>query len=247
MQDDWNRPDPGASLEDEDETQEWLTTFADLTTLLLVFFILLFSMCIIDEKRFTDSFLSVRQVFGGKDRELLTTTIRNDDAAIVDAVRLQKQLIEAQRKVYSDVRTFLNKKGVEGIVGAVFDEGVITIRVPGDVLFARGEVTVSAEGQQLLAGMRDFFIKRKDQFVNIKGYTDDTRVRSGSRFKDNWEVSALRAVHVLRYFVRSGIEANRLTATGLGDLDPLLPNTNEANRAKNRRVEFVLERRVMKN
>ncbi|MFV0350048.1 MAG: flagellar motor protein MotB [Halodesulfovibrio sp.] len=231
---------------EEENTADWLVTFADLTTLLLVFFVLLFSMSVIDEKRFTDSFLTVREVFGGKDKDLLTTTVRRDDAAILDSVRLQKQLIESQRKVFSDVRTFMNQKGVEGVVGAVFDEGVITLKVPSGVLFAKGEVELSPEGEKMLSTLRDFFLKNKTQTINIKGYTDDSQPLPGSRFKDNWEISALRAVNALRFFVRSGIESNRLTATGLGDLDPLLPNTSEENRAKNRRVEFVLERRVGK-
>lgn len=236
----------GAGPEEEENTSEWLVTFADLSTLLLVFFVLLFSMSVIDEKRFTDSFLTVREVFGGKDKDLLTTSVRTDDAAIMDTVRLQKQLIESQRKVFSDVRTFMNQKGVEGVVGAVFDEGVITLRVPSGVLFGSGEVEVSPQGLDMLNGLRDFFLKNKTQTINIKGYTDDTQPLPGSRFKDNWEISAMRAVNTLRFFVRSGIESNRLTATGLGDLDPLLPNTSEENRAKNRRVEFVLERRVGK-
>lgn len=234
----------GQDLEGEEETSEWLMTFADLVTLLLVFFILLFSMSVIDQKRFTDSFLTVRQVFGGKDKDLLTTTVRHDDAAIMDSVRLQKQLIESQRKVFSDVRTFMNQKGVEGMVGAVFDEGIITLRVPSGVMFGKGEVELTPQGEALLMNLRDFFLKNKTQTINIKGYTDDTMPTAGSRFKDNWEISALRAVNTLRFFLRSGIEANRLTATGLGDLDPLLPNTSEENRAKNRRVEFVLERKV---
>jgi len=245
VQDDPTSGMGGSDLEDE-ETAEWLMTFADLTTLLLVFFILLFSMSVIDQKRFTDSFLTVRQVFGGKDKDLLTTTVRHDDAAILDTVRLQKQLIESQRKVFSDVRTFMNQKGVEGMIGAVFDEGTITLKVPSGVLFDKGEVELNPQGIAALNVLRDFFLKNKTQTINIKGYTDDTPPVTGSRFKDNWEISALRAVNTLRFFVRSGIEANRLTATGLGDLDPLLPNTSEENRAKNRRVEFVLERKVGK-
>ena len=230
--------------EEEERTDEWITTFADLSMLMLVFFILLFSMSIIDEERFTDSFQSVRNVFGGKEDKLFTTTVRKDDAAILDAVRLQKQLIESQRKVYSDVRTYLNRKGVEGIIGAVFDEGKITIRVPAAVLFSKGEVELSPAGQKIMGDMRDLFIKRKDQFINIKGYTDNTPMRPGSRFKDNWELSAMRAVNVLRFFLRRGIESGRMTATGLGDHDPIMPNTDEQSRARNRRVEFVLERRV---
>jgi chemotaxis protein MotB len=231
---------------EDSDSDTWLTTFADMVTLLLAFFVLLFSMSVIDQKQFTDSFLTVRQVFGGDDQNLLTSPVRQDDTAILESVRLQKQLIEAQRKVYSDMRTYLNQKGLEGQIGSVFDEGVITLRLPSAAMFENGKVTVSPNGYKLLEELRQLFVKNKAQTINIKGYTDDLNPSASSRYRDNWEISALRAVNVLRYYIEHGIESQRLTATGLGDLDPLMPNTNEANRSQNRRVEFVFERRVGK-
>lgn len=230
--------------ENEDESQDWLVTFADMSLLLLTFFILLFSMSNLDPKRFTDSFTSVRKALGGKDSELTTSSINLDDAALVESVVLQKQLIESQRKIFSDIRTFLNRKGVEGIVGAVFDEGVITIRVPAGVLFDSGQIDLKPEAEAVLKDLKDIFVQRNDQDINIRGYTDDVPPAPGGRFKDNWEISALRSVNVLRFFLRQGIEDSRLTATGLADLNPLFPNSSADNRAKNRRVEFVLEKRV---
>lgn len=233
-------------LLEEQDSGHWLTTFADMVTLLLAFFVLLFSMSVIDQKQFTDSFLTVREVFGGDDQNLLTSKVRQDDSAILETVRLQKQLIEAQRKVYSDIRTYLNQNGLEGQIGAIFDEGIITLRLPSAAMFKSGSATLSPQGYKMLEEMRQLFLKNKDQVVNIKGYTDDIPPNRSSRYKDNWELSALRAVNVLRYYIGKGIESQRLTATGLGDLDPLMPNINEANRAQNRRVEFVLEKRVGK-
>lgn len=230
--------------EDSEGPDEWIVTFADISMLLLVFFILLFSMSIIDEDKFTDSFSSVKVALGAKGKKLQTVKSTQDDAALLETVRMQKQLIESQRKVYTDIRTFLNRKGVEGVVGAVFDEGVITIRLPSGVLFKQGEVELTDQGKRVLATFKDLFIQKKDQDINIKGYTDDVPPRAGARFKDNWEISALRAVNTLRFMMEMGINPNRLTATGLADLDPLFPNSSPENRAKNRRVEFVLEKRV---
>lgn len=229
---------------DEDDGQEWLTTFADLSMLLLVFFILLFSMSVIDEKRFTDSFTAVKTALGSKDRRLMTARVTNEEAALLQTVRLQKQLIEAQRKVYSDVRTYMNRKGVEGVIGAIFDDGIITLRVPSDLLYKSGQVELSPEGRRLVRDLKDFFIQRNDQNIDVRGFTDDVPPRAGSRFKDNWEVSSLRALNVLRYLLSEGIEPSRLTATGLADLNPLFPNSSPQNRAKNRRVEFVLQKKV---
>jgi len=232
--------------EPEEPPTEWMNTFADMSCLLMTFFILLYSMSTIDPKKFTDSFTVVKKTFGGKLEELSTARVKQEEAAILDTVRMQKQLIESQRKIFSDVKTFLNRKGVEGVIGAVFDEGIITLRVPGNALFPSGEVGISAEGKQALSAIRELLIKSPDQTVSIVGHTDDIPPAPGSRFKDNWEISALRAVNVLRFFLQSGIDQKRLTATGLADLQPLFPNNSEENRAQNRRVDIVLQKKVGK-
>lgn len=232
--------------EPEAPPTEWMNTFADMSCLLMTFFVLLYSMSTLDTTKFTDSFTAVKLTFGGKDAELSTARVKQQEAAILDTVRMQKQLIESQRKVFSDVKTFLNRKGVEGVIGAVFDEGIITLRVPGNALFASGEVDITPAGKQALLSIRELLIKSPDQTVNIVGHSDDIPPGPGSRFKDNWEISALRAVNVLRFFLQSGIDQKRLTATGLADLQPLFPNNSEENRAQNRRVEIVLEKKVGK-
>lgn len=228
------------------ESNEWLTTFADISLLLLTFFILLFSMSTLDETKFTDSFLAVKVALGQKEDKLMTARVKTEEAAILDTVRLQKQLIEAQRKVFSDVRTFITRKGVEGVVGAVLEEGKITLRVPGDVLFAPGQVELGPEGKAVIKTLKDFLVKSVDQQISIKGFTDDVPPSPQSRFKDNWEISSLRAVYVLRYLLELGLDQKRLTATGLADLEPLYPNTTAENQARNRRVEIVLEKQVSK-
>ncbi len=230
----------------EPESNEWILTFADMTTLLLTFFILLFSMSTLDPKKFTDSFTAVKLALGQKEDQLMTARIKSEEAAILDTVRLQKQLIESQRKVFSDVRTFLTRKGVEGVVGAVLEEGKITLRLPGDVLFASGDVELNARGKEVLARLKDFLVKANDQSISILGHSDDVPPGPNSRFKDNWEISSLRAVYVLRYLMQLGIDPKRLTATGFADFEPLYPNNTAENRAKNRRVELVLEKQVTK-
>lgn len=232
--------------EPADDSNEWITTFADMSLLLLVFFILLFSMSTIDPEKFTDSFLAVKVALGQKENELMTARVKSEEAAILDTVRMQKQLVEAQRKVFSDVRTFITRKGVEGVVGAVLEEGKITLRVPGDVLFAPGQVELDPRGRKVIGTLKDFLVKSVDQHIAIRGFTDDIPPSRNSRFKDNWEISSLRAVYVLRYLMELGLDQKRLTATGLADLEPLYPNNSAENRARNRRVEIVLEKRVSK-
>jgi chemotaxis protein MotB len=229
-----------------EEGKEWLTVFTDMALLLLVFFILLFSMSTLDDVQFQESFYSVRMALGdAMGGTMGGQKIPEEEMGVfIDQAMLHKQTVESQRRIFSDVQYFQNTKGLEGIVGAHFDEGVITLRVPGDVLFGLGEVALTAQGKNIISDLQDFFARYHDQTINIRGFTDDTKPSPGARFKDNWEISALRAVNVLRLLLDMGIEPNRLTSTGLADMYPVVPNTSEENRARNRRVEFVLERRI---
>jgi chemotaxis protein MotB len=235
-----------APIEDEGDPQEWLTTMSDMTMLMLCFFILLFAMSTPDEKKVTTALQAVTQALGGKESKMATSQISREEAGVLlDQVMLNRQIQIAQQKVFSDVKFLQTKKGLEGLVGANFEDGVITIRAPGDVLFARGEVALTDRGREIIEAMKDFFTQHLDQTINIRGYTDDQPPPGGSRFRDNWEVSSMRAVNVLRVLMQMGIEPKRLTSTGLADMNPLFPNTSEEYRAQNRRVEFVLEKRVM--
>lgn len=231
--------------EEEDGGSEWLTTFADLSMLLLVFFVLLYSMSTLDTEKFSKTFSSVTQALQGKVEKISTSRISQDEAGVlIDQALMRRQIIESQRKVFAEVKTLQTKKGVEGLVSANFEDGIITLRVPGDFMFKSGQIELTPEGKAMVLTLKDFFIQHRDQTIKIVGYTDNVRPSSRSRFKDNWEISALRAVTVLRELLKMGIESTRLTATGLAYLNPIFPNTSEEYRARNRRVEFVLEKRV---
>ena len=231
--------------EDEEDVNAWIITFADISMLLLVFFILLFSMSEIREDMFTDSFTSVRKALGNDEEFSMASRLQTDEAVLLETMRLQRELIEAQRTVYAEITTYINTRGVEGIVGAVFDQGKITLSVDAEVLFAPGQAELSSEGRELiLTTLKDIFIQQNDQHILIQGHTDSDPPPEGSPFRDNWELSTLRAVSALRVLMEEGIEPVRLAATGFADMHPIQPNTTEENKAINRRVDFVLEKVV---
>lgn len=224
---------------------DWLFTFADMLMLMFATFVLLFALSSPDMKKVDSALMSVVQALGGKGDKLAVRSVTRQEAEVIlDQVLLGKQILLAQQKVFADVKTLQTKQGLEGLIGANFEDGVITIRAPGDVLFARGDVTLTDQGRAVIEAMKDFFTQHSDQTINIRGYTDDQPPPAGSRFRDNWEVSSLRAVNVLRLLMQMGLEPKRVTSTGLADMNPLFPNTTEQYRAQNRRVEFVLEKRV---
>ena len=197
------------------ETQLWLPTYAALCTLLLAFFVVLYS---------------------------LAEHPRKDHSQAL----LRKQVLEIQARVFSDIRAFIAQNGMEAGMDAVLEDVSITLRVSEGTLFAPGTEHFLPAGLKTLNQLKDLFVVQRQQTIHIRSYTDDAPMPSGARFRNDWELSALRAAHILRHLLAQGIEPGRLSATGFGMLEPLFPNTTEENRAKNRRVEFVLELRLGK-
>ena len=232
--------------EDEEEAETpaaWLTTLADMSMLLMTFFVLLFSMSSLDVQKFKDSFSSVRTALGNRDASPAAVSAPGM-TTLVEQARLRQRILGEQRRVYDQFRSYVSTKGLEGVVAASLEAGKITIAFPAGVLFPKDGVALSEQGRERLRVLHDFLIKAAGERINIRGFTDDQPPGAGSRFRDNWEISSLRAVAVLRYMMSLGMAPNRLTATGLADLEPLYPNDTPEHRARNQRVEFVLERSV---
>lgn len=238
---------------EEPEDTSWMATFSDMVTLLLVFFVLLVSMSTVEVKRFQSVFGSMRMAFGGLTSSEIAggqmqsnTNSENMQQAVQDLMRIRQELLKNQENVFDAIQSYLSKKNVEGDVGAVLDEGTITLTIGDNLLFKEGSEELSPGAEEQLATILEVIEANREMTVNIKGYTDDSPIPPTARFKDNWELSALRAVNVLRWLVAHNIDPLRITATGMGDLNPRFPNDSPENRAKNRRVEFCLERQVMK-
>lgn len=231
----------------------WKDSFTDLSLLLMTFFVLLVSISSMEVKTFESIFGSIRDAFGGTPYEQLERGISpegqaDQDAEDIDALRnlqrLRQELLEAQRLAYNAIQTYISANQLEDVMSVLFDDSKVVITVPENVLFKPGSEVLLPEAEPVLRELLAMFLDQRETNINIKGYSDNSPVPLGARFNDNWELSALRAVNVLRWFVDEGIPVVRLTATGMGDLDPLYPNDSPENRARNRRVEFNLERNV---
>lgn len=240
---DRRRRDGPAEARDEHDAAIWLITTSDMSLLLLSCFVLLFSMSNPDSERFTESVGSVQKALAGAVGYGLPKVTDKEASSLVDQAALAKLVFDAQKKVYADVLLFSAGKGLDGVIGHHIDNGVITLRAPTNVLFEAGGGELTPKGVEMLKALKEFFIIHSDQRINIRGFTDDQPPPPGP-WRDNWDLSAARAVNVLRWFLAQGLAPNRFSATGLADFEPVAPNTNAENRAKNRRVEFVLEKQI---
>jgi flagellar motor protein MotB len=115
------------------------------------------------------------------------------------------------------------------------------IGISGQVLFAPNSDQLQPEGRQLLNSLVTplrAYLTARDELLMVSGFTDDKSIRGG-RFTDNWELSAERALTVTRTLIDEGMPSSMVFAAAFGSEQPVRPNTNDAARAQNRRVEMA--------
>ena len=224
---------------EESESRQWITTYADMVTLLLTFFVMLLAISQVDNERFESVMQSIQFTLGG-DVAPGGKTGRID----LHDVR-QKNLSQASGShddpLLTDLQKMVKQKDIADQVEVSAHFGKIILRVKGQVLFDSGTARLKSASLPVLSEIAESIKDYPGYRLHVSGHTDNMPIKS-EKFQSNWELSALRATAVLRHLVRQGVSTHRLTATGYADTDPLAPNTSPANRARNRRVEFVLEK-----
>lgn len=255
-------------LINEEESGGWIYTFADLMTLLLVFFVLLFSLSSVEVEQFEKAMRSLNQALTGDDgansiidlphdapvkteipeeiEEVLpATNIAETEAEKPNENEAESQNVVIDSKWASLTDEFSKQVQVSSARNAVEigtpKDGKMVIKVKGDALFPPGSAEFNAEMMTTIDKLVLLLKKNPDLKVRINGHTDNIPIET-SRFPSNWDLSAIRATNVLRYMVRGGIQIDRVSATGYGESIPVASNITIEGRAKNRRLEFVLER-----
>jgi chemotaxis protein MotB len=227
------------------KTAGWLTTFNDLVTLLMVFFVLLFTMSTIDTRKMQDFQYALQSGLG----------ILKEGKRVAISVK-QTQPVDDMSHIMTQAEGELNKKGGRLPGGKVVDpirqltEADPDIQVThthqgtrlsfeDQVLFDFGRAAINPAGFVFLNKIADA-INKTPSTVRVEGHTDNVPIQT-RRFPSNWELSVARAVNVVKYFADvSNIDPKRLSAVGYGESRPVAANDSLSNRAKNRRVEILL-------
>ncbi len=216
----------------------WMVTYSDLVTLLLTFFVLLLSMASMDPVRFTEASSSLKDAFGMHARpahvEFALPILPSPP--ITKFTPVQQAMTT---KVYERVKSQLDLMKLSEEVDVVEkDSETIILRVNDSVLFKTGQSSVSPKSYPVLRNIADI-IRPLPMKLKVEGHTDDIMI--GQNPLANWDLSVARAVSVMRFFKQGDLlQLDRMAAIGYGSEFPVVPNKDDATRAKNRRVDFVL-------
>lgn len=209
----------------------WMTTFSDLMTLLLTFFILMFSISNLDTEKFQSVASSFQSVLSGSGGE----SILSEQDSIVD---FTEQYME-NKELYDKVSDYLEEGELGENVSVSMNAKGVFVEMKDAILFEPGSASLKVEGVEVLKQLEDLINDFENELV-VEGYTDDIP-ESSTRFPTNWELSTARAVSVVRYLIdEENVDPERLSAVGYGEHRPIVPNDSVENRASNRRVNILI-------
>jgi len=216
----------------------WIVTFADLNSLLLVFFILLISMSTIDIKKARMALDSLKKAFGvlnsgqstkiGKQLVVPEPDMQSSKAAI--------------KKRLSGLKNFINTMGLSRLV--VINEGDrgIVVTIQNRLLFDKGSAKLKDEAKIVLDKLSNIIkLLPEGVRVDIQGNTDNLPTKT-KKYASNWELSIARALSVVKYFIKyDSVSPTKLSAEGFGQYNPIATNATAEGRERNRRVDIVFE------
>ena len=198
--------------------EAFLLTYADMITLLLVIFVMMYTASNLDEEKFAEAMSSFQEKI--VKIESVNVRLTQDELQMLNKLReLVKDNIDPNALIAGDTKT-------------------ITFQIPSSDLFAPGTAILEEGAGTLIVETIEDEIRDGVKQVIVDGHTDNVPTKT-AMFPSNWELSAARASSVARFIIKKmRFEAKLLVVSGYGEYRPMKPNTNDENRASNRRVEI---------
>ncbi len=228
------------AIEETKGSMGWLTTFNDLVTLLMVFFVLLFTMSSVNVQQLKQFQFSLMKGLGvlEKGEGSPDGVIESFSSKGMNKGSIRGQMImDGPESIADYIKSLELLKNID----IRFREKDLIISLDGSALFKSGMAEIDPEAFPILNKM--FKVINMDSCpVRVEGHTDSVPIFT-EEFESNWELSIARAANVVKYLVEAGnVAPQRLSAVGYGESKPLAPNDTPEHRAMNRRVEIILEK-----
>jgi chemotaxis protein MotB len=241
----------------EEGAPSWTVTFGDMMSLLLTFFILLFSMSELKMDRFLLAAQSLREAMGGTATETMVdpTGLMPEDVdpelmlqapgASESSQAIDLELLESFTDTYleliaSRLEEFVEDAGLEETVKVDREEDGVYLRMETPTLFGSGDAVIAEEGQEMLQVLSQITMEFNVAVV-VAGHADNQPIRSPV-YASNWELSAARAAGVARFLVEDGHSPTMVRVESYGEFRPIADNDTPEGRAQNRRVELLFSR-----
>jgi len=221
-----------------DET--WLIPYADMLTLLLALFIVMFAMSQLDNAKFQKVSEQFNIIFSGG-----SGVMEKEGTSLIpmeDLPSLNKQEADIMEQIKEDIEKEIKGNGYSDKVSVTLNDEGLGISIQDVVLFNSGKADVLPGVHAMLLHVSDI-VKGLDNDIKVVGHTDDIPINT-PQFRSNWDLSAIRAINVMNFFIdNGGLDPKRFSIQGFGQYSPKYDNSTVEGKAKNRRVEIVVIRK----
>ena len=217
----------------------WMTTYGDMMTLLLCFFVMIVAMSTMEIEKFKAAAASLKGAFSVLPFQ---ETTRPAPRTPRSADELKKSTSRKRQRAVARLRRIIREKNLGQFVKVRETENGIHITIGDPALFDSGKALIKSDILPILDGVVEVIhAGTTSENIRVEGHTDNVPIHN-VQFSDNWELSIGRALSVIRYIKsRQRIDPRRLRPVGCGEFHPVATNRNPEGRSRNRRVEIYIE------
>ncbi|MGF7400294.1 flagellar motor protein MotB [Thermoanaerobacterium thermosaccharolyticum] len=225
-------------FDDNDEkkvnNERWLLTYSDMITLLMIFFIVLYTISTVNSQKFQQIAASLGKTFYGTNY----VVGQYSGNSILDSIKTTNNT-STDNTIESQLDKLIKQNNLQNMVTYKVDERGFVISLNDTLLFDTGSADVKPDQKATLIKIGNI-LKAMPNYIRVEGYTDNVPINN-SQFHSNWELSVIRATNVVEILVNDvKIDPAKISAVGYGEYRPIVPNDSDKNRQLNRRVDIVI-------
>ncbi|WP_438435376.1 flagellar motor protein MotB [Gorillibacterium sp. sgz500922] len=247
---------------EHESNERWLVTYSDLITLLLVFFVVMYSMSKVDMDKYSQLAQSLQFTFSKSDSMIAKNGAgggvlgvinppnneadnkqdnKEEDQSGAQTEADKKRKEQELQGLLKIITQYIEDNKLQATVSAVDTDRGIAVTLKDYFLFDLGKAELKSGAYPILDKMASLFPSLHAK-ISVEGHTDSLPISGGGLYQDNWRLSSERSLSVVRYFEKKGLSRDLFRSVAYADTEPIAKNDTEANRQKNRRVEIVVLR-----
>ena len=241
---------------EEHISESWLLPYADILTLLLALFIVLFAMSSVDATKFEKLSKAFNNIFAGGTGVMEFTSpidgqtppteisegalIGNQEGNGALKQKDQQELSELQKRV----NQYIEESDLDDVLGTTMTGEGLLVTIRDNVLFESGSADVRAVDVHIAREISELIVMDPPRRIIVSGHTDNVPI-STARFASNWDLSVMRAVNFMKILLENNqLNPEWFSAKGYGEFKPIASNDTNEGKAKNRRVEILIAPRT---
>ncbi|MCL5056555.1 MAG: OmpA family protein [Actinobacteria bacterium] len=227
----------------KENNDRWLLTYSDMITLLLIFFIVMYTLSSIDVKKFQalSTSLSKAMGAGGMVLDSPGPSVVPGISGTITEVAVNSGENSQLESIKKELEEYVKEANLQAKVSVTMEERGVVISFQEEVLFKLGSAELTPRAREIITKVGPV-LETAPNYLRVEGHTDNLPIHT-SQYPSNWELSAARANTVLKELLRNfNIHPQRLSSVAYGEYRPLVKNDSDVNRQTNRRVNIVILR-----